>query len=467
MPFRFAIGCQVLLLLIVGQAFSQEVVLPPISVPAGFTTTVFHPGLGPARHLAVRDNGDVYVARSFRLNAPQFGMKAANGAIVALRDNDADGVADVVEPFGPLDITTEVRIHDGWLYYSSDVSVWRVALDDNLVPAGPSQPVAGGFPMQRSHGTKTLAFDGAGNMYVNSGTPSNSCEQRRMTRESPGIDPCPQLERAGGLWKFKADGELQDQMRDGERYVTGTRNIVAMAWNPWADKLFFVMHGRDSLGMLFPDLYTRQANAELPAEEFHLAEAGDDFGWPYTYYDPIRGRRMQSPEYGGDGNTEARGDFKDPLIGFPAHWAPNDLLFHSGRNVPAKYAQGAFIVFHGSWNRIGMEQAGFQVVFVPMRDGKVTGDWEVFADGFKGAGVVKNPALAAYRPTGLAEGPNGEIYISEDKQGRIWRLSWSDAPAPVVAAPPTTKNGTQPQPEAQSTGQESEADRAFRRRRMP
>lgn len=414
--------------LLVSSLDAADEPLPPIQVPSGFSATMFHPGLGPARHMAVRDNGDVYVVRSFRMSRPQLRMEAANGALIALRDTNGDGVADVVEAFGPIDVTTEVRIHDGWLYYSSDVAVYRIALDDNLVPAGAAQPIAGGFPMQRTHGTKTLAFDGAGNMYVNVAAPSNACETKRMAKNTPGFDPCPQLERAAGVWKFKADAQLQDQVRDGERYITGTRNLVAMAWHPQADKLYFVMHGRDSLGLLFPDLYSRQANAELPAEEFHVAEAGDDFGWPYTYYDPIRGRRMRGPEYGGDGQTEADGDYKDPLIGFPAHWAPNDLLFHSGKNLPEKYAEGAFIVFHGSWNRIGMEQDGYKVVFVPMRDGEVTADWEIFADGFKGTGSVRNPGDAAYRPTGLAEGPNGEIYISEDKHGRIWQVRWSGAP---------------------------------------
>ena len=201
-----------------------------------------------------------------------------------------------------------------------------------------------------------------------------------------------------------------------------------MEWNPWANKLYFVMHGRDSLGMLWKDFYSREDNAELPAEEFHVAAAGDNFGWPYTYYDHLRGERMQAPEYGGDGKMEAEGNYKEPLIGFPGHWAPMDLIFHSGKNLPEKYAQGAFIIFHGSWNRMPLEQKGYKVVFVPMRDGEVTGDWEVFADGFKGVEKLMNPGNTAYRPVGLAEGPNGEIYIGEDKHGRIWRVTWSGNP---------------------------------------
>jgi len=408
---------------IVQNSDADAPLMPPITVPAGFTATVFHPALGATRQIAVRDNGDVYVARSFRMERKMFGQDAAWGAIVAMRDEDGDGVADRVEAFGPTDITGVLRIHNDYLYYASNQVVYRLKLDDNLVPQSVGEPLAGGFPMDSSHGTKTLAFDNAGNFYVNSGTPSNVCETKSMQKATPSPDPCPELERSGGIWKFQ-DGKLfQDQVVDGERYVTGTRNIVAMAWNPWSDKLYFVMHGRDSIGLLWPDFYSKQDNADLPAEEFHVAEEGDDFGWPYTYYDPRINKRMQSPEYGGDGKTEAIGDYKEPLIGFPAHWAPNDLLFHSGTGFPEKYAQGAFVIFHGSWNRMPFNQDGYKLVFVPMRDGEVTGDWEVFVDDFVGPEPVKNPLRSAYRPTGLAEGPDGAIYVTEDKHGRVWKIT--------------------------------------------
>jgi len=393
-------------------------------LPAGFVATVFHPGLGATRHIAVRDNGDVYVAREYRLNMPMFGQEAGYGALLALRDTDGDGVADVVKEFGPGTVTTEVVIHDGWLYFGTDLAVYRVELDDELVPAGVAEPIAGGFPMQRSHGDKTFTFDKAGHLYVNSGVPTNVCSEKQMSARSPGLDPCPQLDRSGGIWRFDADSLHQDQLRDGELYVTGIRNVLALEWNPWANKLYFVMHGRDSIGMLWRDYYSKEDNAELPAEEFHVAEQGDNFGWPYSYYDPLKKQRMQAPEYGGDGQQAASGDFKDPLIGFPAHWAPMDLIFHSGKSFPEEYAQGAFIVFHGSWNRMPLEQQGYNVVFVPMRDGDVTGDWSVFADGFKGTDKLMNPGNTAYRPAGIAEGPDGSLYISEDKHGRIWRVRW-------------------------------------------
>jgi glucose/arabinose dehydrogenase len=408
---------------VVAHALAED--LPAIDLPPGFEATVFHSGLGNARHIAVRANGDVYVARQYLLDMPMFQQVATYGALVALRDTDKDGVADVVEPFGPTDVSTEIKIHDDHLYFSSDLAIYRVKLDDGLVPGGVPEPIAGGFPMQRSHGSKTMAFDGEGNLYVNVGTPSNSCQENANRRESPGLNPCPYLEQSGGIWRFIADKVLQDQTRDGERYVTGTRNVVALTWNPFVDRLYFVMHGRDSIGFLWPKDFTREQNRDLPAEEFHVAEAGDDFGWPYTYYDPILNKRMQSPEYGGDGKTEAAGDYKAPLIGFPAHWAPMDIVIHSGTNFPDRYREGAFIIFHGSWNRMPFEQDGFKVVFVPMKEGRPSGKWEVFADGFKGAESIKSPADTAYRPAGLAEGPDGALYITEDKHGRIWRVTYS------------------------------------------
>jgi glucose/arabinose dehydrogenase len=110
--------------------------------------------------------------------------------------------------------------------------------------------------------------------------------------------------------------------------------------------------------------------------------------------------------------------FTPPLLGFPGHWAPNDLLFYTATQFPAKYRGGAFIAFHGSWNRAPEPQAGFRVVFVPLSGAQQSGAYETFADGFAG-GNVNSPA---HRPVGLAQGPNGEIYLTDDAGGRVWRI---------------------------------------------
>jgi glucose/arabinose dehydrogenase len=187
-----------------------------------------------------------------------------------------------------------------------------------------------------------------------------------------------------------------------------------------------VQHGRDQLGEFFPEYYTPEESAELPSEEFHKVAEGADIGWPYSYYDHRKGARILMPEYGGDGEqTSDRG--QAPILGFPGHWAPNDLMFPHGNSFPAAYKNGAFIAFHGSWNRAPLPQQGYRVVFVPMdAEGKVAGDWITFADGFAGKQVIKSPRDAKHRPMGLAEGSNGEIYISSLMSGgRIWRITYA------------------------------------------
>lgn len=396
-----------------------------IALPAGFTATVFADGIGPARHIAVRDNGDVYVTLR---NARQLiDADTSTDGLAALRDEDGDGIADIIERFGRGDTNTGMAIHDDHLYYSSAEAVYAIELDQNLVPTGESELVVGGFGNSGGgHSAKPITFDSTGRMYVQAGVPSNSCQEQARTPGSPGMNPCPQLMQFGGVWRFDGSRRDQDQLTDGFQYSTGHRNAVAVEWNPVSDELFLVMHGRDQLDVLFPEHFTRDERVELPAEEFHVLQEGSNLGWPYTYYDPIKRQRMLSPEYGGDGETPAEaGRFQEPLIGFPAHWAPNDLLFYTGAQFPDRYRGGAFIAFHGSWNREPAIQGGYAVVFVPMSDGRPAGDWEIFADDFEGPEPITSPASAAHRPTGLAQGPDGALYVTDDVAGRIWKIDYT------------------------------------------
>jgi glucose/arabinose dehydrogenase len=386
----------------------------PASVPEGFDAKVFAEGVGRARHIAVRGNGDVYVA----LRRPTDGH-----GVVALRDDDGDGAADQTEYFGEH-AGTGLAIHEGFLYVSSDDAIYRYALPEGeLVPAGAPEAVVEGFPAQQSHSSKAFAIDDSGNLYVNVGAPSNACQADDRTRGSPGQEPCPLLEEHAGMWRFDADKGGQS-FEDGERFVTGTRNIVALDWNPQVGALYFVMHGRDQLHDLYPDLYTAEQSAELPAEELHIAREGSDYGWPYTYWDHQVGQRMVGPEYGGDGRTAAEEDYQAPLLAFPGHWAPNDLLFYTTEAFPAPAQGGAFIAFHGSWNRAPLPQGGYQVVFVPFEAGEPSGEWTTFADGFKGAEVLEDEDDAEFRPMGLAQGPDGALYITDSVRGRIWRVTY-------------------------------------------
>ncbi|OPZ02442.1 MAG: Glucose / Sorbosone dehydrogenase [candidate division BRC1 bacterium ADurb.BinA364] len=364
----------------------------------------------------MRQNGDVYAALRSRVEGK---------GLVALRDADGDGKAERVEYFGDTP-GTGLALYKQYLYFGADDAVYRFPFrEDDLLP-GPAESIASGFPEQRSHAPKTIAIDPeSGTLFVNVGAPSNACMEQTRTPGSPGMRPCPQLERQAGIWRFDADTPGQTQLGDSTRYATGIRNAVALDWNPANKRLYVAIHGRDQLSALFPQHYSEADSAELPAEELHMLVEGSNCGWPYTYYNHLLGKRMLAPEYGGDGKTEeASAEYQAPLLGFPGHWAPNDLVFCDSEQFPERYRGGAFIVFHGSWNRAPLEQAGFNVVFVPFDNGLPAGGWEVFADGFPGVDTVLNPRDARHRPTGAAFAPDGSLFVSDDVQGRIWRIRY-------------------------------------------
>lgn len=392
-------------------------------LPPGFHADVVYEGSGPARHLAVRANGDIYVTTQL----PPFSTydPALNRGILALRDTDKDGRIDHVESFSDL-LGTGIRFYKGMLYVSDHVGVYRYRFrGKELVPSQPRETVLDGFAPQAQHADKTFAFDRKGRMYVNVGAPSNACQEEDRTPGSKGLFPCPLLEEYGGIWVFDAL-RLGQKPSDGVRYARGLRHAVAIDWSRSADALFVVIHGRDQLDTLWPQFFTAHDNAETVAEEMHLVREGDDYGWPYTYFDVRRGERMIAPEYGGDGQTPAPpGRYVDPMIAFPAHWAPGDLLFYEGRGFPREYRHGAFIAFHGSWNRAPLPQSGYNVTFVPFRKQKVAGPWRIFADNFTRGPLKDNhPANAAHRPIGLATDKAGALYIMDSQTGRIWRINY-------------------------------------------
>ena len=382
-----------------------------LMLPAGFCAVVVAENVGQARHLVVSPSGDIYVAIRNQPDAP--------GGIVALRDTNRDGRADVRERFGDAG-GTGIALYNGHLYLSRDDAVVRFPLGQ-LLPAGPMEVVVSGFPQQRVHPTKTLTFDNQGGLYVNIGNPSNACTEPDQTK-SNGLNPCTHQEAGGGVWRFDANRLGQVHGKDGRRYSSGLRQTNAMRWHPAANALYLAQHGRNGLNR-WQEYFTGETNAETPAEELQRIDRGADYGFPYCYYDRLQGKRVRAPEYGGDG--KAVGDcakYPPPVAAFPAHWAPNDLLFYTGTQFDAKYRGGAFIAFHGSGSRAPLPQGGYNVVFQPMRDGKASGNYEIFADGFAGKSPIKVREEATARPMGLAEGPDGSLYIVDSVKGKIWRV---------------------------------------------
>jgi len=402
---------------VAGAAFAQGAKVPAcdpnnggITLPAGFCAFVAADGLGAGRHMAVAANGDLYLALRDK------------GGVVALRDTNGDGRFEMKETFGSAS-ATGVGIRNGYVYVATPNTVERYKLTPGrLKPTGAAEIVVKDLPGVRQHGDKGLTFDGKGSLYVNVGAPSNACQTRDRTAKSPGQDPCPILERNGGVWKFD-ENKLGQTQADGTKFATGLRQMPAITWHD--DAVYIAMNNRDALDTLWPGQFTAQENAERPAEPLYRATQGSNFGWPYCFYDYGQKKFLTNPEYGGDGKKSDRcGQFTAPVASFPAHWAPVDIMFYGGAQFPAKYRNGAFIVFHGSWNRSPMPQEGYNVTFQPFANGKPSGTFEVFASGFPGKSPLMNPGDADTRPDGIAQAPDGSIYISDSEKGRIWRVPY-------------------------------------------
>jgi glucose/arabinose dehydrogenase/mono/diheme cytochrome c family protein len=411
-----------------------------ITLPTGFCATVFADQIGHARQMAVAPNGVVYVntwsGPYYRNDTPP-----AGGFLLALQDTAGSGRADRIARFGPGTESgnaggTGIALYNGALYAETNDRIVRYALPaDAVVPSGPPEVVVSGLPLTGDHPMHPFKIDAQGGLYVDVGSATNSCQVANRMPNSPGIEPCTELETRAGTWRYDADRTGQ-RFSPAERFVTGLRNGEGFAFDS-GGRMFATMHGRDQLRENWPKLYPPEQGANEPAEELVQLERGADYGWPYCYFDLTQQKLVLAPEYGGDGGKAVGrcADKRAAIAAFPAHWAPNDLLLYSGSQFPTAYRGGAFIAFHGSWNRAPFPQGGYNVVFQPLADGKASGRYVVFADGF--AGAVKEPGQAAHRPSGLALGPDGALYISDDQRGRIWRVTYHGPAAVGLAAAPT------------------------------
>ena len=379
-----------------------------ITLPSGFCALVAADNIGTARQAVVAANGDLYVAR-----------QGTHGGVMALRDTNGDGKFDTRQQFGDGS-GTGIGFHDGYLYVAQTDRLvrWKMT-PGQLQPSGPMQVVVDGMTASDEHHDKGLAFDTKGAVYINVGPPSNACQVEDRKKGSPGQDPCPILEMHGGVWKFDAN-RLNQKQSDGTRMATGLRQAVAVTYHdgtPWV-----VMNNRDQLDTLDPQYFTTADNNDRPAEVMYRITPDSNFGWPYCFYDYQQKKLVLNPEYGGDGKKVGRCSmFGLPAAAFPAHWAPESVLFYEGTQFPAKYRGGAFIAFHGSWNR-SPDQRPSAVVFQPFNGAKAEGAFEVFASGFAGKPTITSQAQAAARADGLAVANDGSLYITDSNKGKIWRV---------------------------------------------
>ena len=411
-----------------------------ITLPLGFCATVFADNLGNVRHAIVSADGTLYVnVWSGRYYAGQ--PVPENGFLLALKDGDRDGKAETIVRYGQTKAQGSVggsgiALYKDFVYAEAGDTIVRYA-----IPAGQIAPPAGaapeviisGLPTTGDHNMHPFVIDKAGNLFMDSGSASNSCQAQNRKADVPGANPCVELETRGGIWKYDAN-KLNQVFSPKERYAAGIRNAEGLAFDS-AGRFFATQHGRDQLiqnwGKLYPDV---NKAVELPSEELLEIKANTKYGWPECYYDGFQKKLVLAPEYGGDGGKTVGlcAQMPPPVAAYPSHWAPNDLEFYTGKNFPTAYHGGAFITFHGSWNRSPSPQDGFNVVFQPMKNGKANGDYIVFANGFTGG----NTAKATYRPMAVAEAPDGALFITDDVKGRIWRVTYTGSSSAALTAAP-------------------------------
>ena len=406
-----------------------------LTLPAGFCATVFADSIAKGRHVAVASNGDVYVTVDGTQPPAQRAAGAEKSApapvsFVALRDTNHDGRADIEKRIGSMG-NTGVALANGFLYVDEGKQIVRYARSDTaLAPEGKREVVVSGVPLTPGHRARNIAIGSDGALYMNVGSATNSCQQKDRANESPGVDPCVELETRAGIWKYDAN-KLGQVFSTKERFATGIRNGMGIAI-AGDGKVFATQHGRDQFIQNWPKIFpTAKYSAENPGEVLLQVNQGDDFGWPYCYQSVDEKKLVDAPEYGGDGKKADRCASKKAAVAvFPGHWAPMSLLFYTGSAFPAKYRNGAFIAFHGSWNRAPEPQAGYRVVFQPLTNGAASGDYETFANGFAALpDSTIQPGTAKHRPTGLAQTPDGALIVTDDAGGRIYRITYATVPA--------------------------------------
>jgi glucose/arabinose dehydrogenase len=340
-------------------------------VPPRFKVSVFAKGLS-VRWLAVAPNGDVFAADS------------STGEVVVLRELQEHGQAQPREVFaGHLNLPFGIAFHDDYVYVADTDEVLRFRYDPKTSKRlGDSEHVLDlpglGY---NQHWTRSLAFSPDGKkLFVSVGSKSNV-----------GIESDPRA----AILVADPDG------KNLRTYATGLRNAVGIAFNPQSGSLWATVNERDDIG------------DDVPSDYFTHVIEGGFYGWPYSYLGQhVDNRVAPRPD------LVAKAIVPDLLLG--AHVAPLQFVFYEGQQFPSTYRHGAFIAEHGSWNR--RLRSGYQLVFVPFRNGAPSGDPTPFLSGF-----VPDPAgRNVYgRPVGVAVAADGSLLISDDGGKLIWRVSYN------------------------------------------
>jgi glucose/arabinose dehydrogenase len=389
-----------------------------LMLPPGFHATIVADALGEgARHVDVRANGDLYISTRKGRDQPQ------SAGVIAVKVGK-DHKAAQTEHFSSVEGGTGMQIYRNALYVAGGDAIYRFKFQGNeLVPSAAPETVIGNLP----RGNMGITFDDKGGLYMTVRGAGNICVDPKAPKDQKpvGLKPCPLLNNGGGMWRFDAEKVDQKFPADGEQVATGIRDMMAVAWSNDLKGIYGVMQGRNGTAKLVPGM---PAESDTVSEEMHRLDKGADLGWPYSYYDTALNARVLAPEYGGDGKVPpSDGKYATPVAAFTSHESPVDLQFYDGKQFPAKYRGGAFIVFQGGSGAemVPTGRSGYNVTFVPFDKSGKAGTPEVFADNFAGPNPSdRNSGKAAFRPSGVAVAPDGSLYVVDTVKGRLWHISY-------------------------------------------
>ncbi|HYI14348.1 MAG TPA: PQQ-dependent sugar dehydrogenase [Thermomicrobiales bacterium] len=333
-----------------------------LTIPAGYTISIYAEDLGAARFMALDDDGSLYVTDRL-------------GRVLRLPDGDGDGIADATETvLDGLNSPHGITFHAGAMYVAEETRVIRATDGDDDGVFETTTTIIDGLP-EGGHWSRTIRFGPDGMLYLSVGSSCNVCEEE---------DP-----RRAAIWRYNADGS------GGEPFAIGMRNAVGITFHPETGQLWVTNNGRDGMG------------DDVPPETINQPNDGDDFGWPRCHAGEVI-----DPQFGSEDACEG---VAQPAVLMQSHSAPLGLTFASGEQLAA-YDGDLFVAFHGSWNR--SEPTGYKVVGVPFENGAPSGEVNDLVSGW-----LLPDGDRWGRPVDVIVAADGALMISDDEAGRIFRLS--------------------------------------------
>ncbi len=353
----------------------------PLTLPPGFSISIFADNVPSARVLRFDANGNLWVSQNKSGIISVLEVKdgkAVNKKVILRGLEDPHGLA--FDPGNPkvLYIGEEHQISKIQLDWdNNEISTYRI---------GSSQKIAD-LPSGRGHSTRTLGFGPDGRLYVSIGSSCNVCNESDARRAK--------------IFSLNKDGS------DFKEFARGLRNPVFFTWHPENKKMWATDMGRDYLG------------DNLPPDEINIIEEGKNYGWPLCYGNNIYDTNFNST------TRSAKNPCQDPdatpsLIDIQAHSAPLGLAFIPKENWPEDFQGDLLVAYHGSWNR--SQPTGYKIVRYQLNAGGSLLEQESPEDFI--SGWITSSGVVTGRPVDILAHPDGAVYISDDFKGVIYKVEY-------------------------------------------